>query len=152
MRSNTILTYNATLINLKKCSVKKTARCKKLYYLGMYESVLSCFRLCLTLCDPTNCSPPGSSVCGGSPGKNTGMGCHALLQRIVPSQGSNPGLPHSRQILYYMSHQGRVRHDLVTKQTNIIYLLNIYLRKYMYTYIYICVYMCIYTYAYIIFV
>ena len=32
---------------------------------------------CLTLCDPMNCSPPGSSVCGDSPGKNTGVGCHA---------------------------------------------------------------------------
>ena len=34
-----------------------------------------------------------------SPGKNTGVGCHALLQGIFPTQGSNPGLPHSRQIL-----------------------------------------------------
>ena len=33
---------------------------------------------CLTLCDPMDCSPPGSSVHGGSPGKNTGVGCHAL--------------------------------------------------------------------------
>ena len=37
---------------------------------------------CLTLCDPMDCSPPGSSVHGNSPGKNTGVGCHALLQRI----------------------------------------------------------------------
>ena len=35
---------------------------------------------CLTLCDPMNCSPPGSSVHGDSPGKATGVGCHALLQ------------------------------------------------------------------------
>ena len=48
---------------------------------------------CLTLCDPMNCSPPGSSVHGDSPGKNTGVGCHALLQGIFPTQGSNPGLP-----------------------------------------------------------
>ena len=27
-----------------------------------------------------------------SPGKNTGVGCHALLQGIFPTQGSNPGL------------------------------------------------------------
>ena len=32
-----------------------------------------------------------------SPGNNTGVGCHALLQEIFPTQGSNPGLPHSRQ-------------------------------------------------------
>ena len=39
-----------------------------------------------------------------SPGKNTGAGCHSLLQGIFPTQGSNPGLPHCRQILYHMSH------------------------------------------------
>ena len=34
---------------------------------------------CLTLCNPVDCSPPGPSVHGDSPGKNTGVGCHALL-------------------------------------------------------------------------
>ena len=43
---------------------------------------------------------------GDSPGKNTGMDCHAVLQGIFPTQGSNPGLPHFRQILYHLSHQG----------------------------------------------
>ena len=52
-------------------------------------------------------SPPGSSVHGESPGKNTGVGCHALLQGILPTQGSNPGLPHCRRILYHLCHQGR---------------------------------------------
>ena len=47
---------------------------------------------------------PGSSVHGDSPGKNTGVGCHALLQGIFPTQGSNPGLPHCNQILYHLSH------------------------------------------------
>ena len=37
---------------------------------------------CLTLCDPMDCSPPGFSIYGDSPGKNTGVSCHALLQRI----------------------------------------------------------------------
>ena len=41
-----------------------------------------------------------------SPGQNTGVGCHALLQEIFPTQGSNPGLPHCRQILYQLSHYG----------------------------------------------
>ena len=41
-----------------------------------------------------------------SPGKNTGMGCHALFQGIFPTQGSNPGLPHCRWILCRLSHQG----------------------------------------------
>ena len=54
-----------------------------------------------------NRSPPGTSVHGDYPGKNTGVGCHALLRGIFPTQGSNPGLPHCRQILYHLSHQGR---------------------------------------------
>ena len=41
-----------------------------------------------------------------SPGKKTGVGCHFLLQGIFPTQGSNPDLPHCRQILYQLSHQG----------------------------------------------
>ena len=41
----------------------------------------------------------------GFPGKNTGMGCHFLLQGIFLTQGSNPGLPHCRQILYHLRHQ-----------------------------------------------
>jgi len=49
---------------------------------------------------------PGSSVLGDSPGKNTGVDCHTVLQGIFPTQGSNPGLPHCRQILYHLSHQG----------------------------------------------
>ena len=60
---------------------------------------------CMTLCDPVNCSPPGSSVHGASPGKNTGLGCHVLLQGLLPTYGLNPGLPHCRQILYHLSHQ-----------------------------------------------
>ena len=40
-----------------------------------------------------------------SPGKNAGIGCHALLQGIFPTQRSNPGLPHGKRILYHLSHQ-----------------------------------------------
>ena len=39
-------------------------------------------------------------------GKSTGVGCHFLLQGIFPTQGSNPGLSHCRQMLYPLSHQG----------------------------------------------
>ena len=41
------------------------------------------------------------------PGKNTGVGCHFLLQGIFPIQGSNPGLPYCRSpsLLYHLSHQ-----------------------------------------------
>ena len=63
-------------------------------------------QLCPTDCNPVDCSPPGSSVHGNSPSKNTGMGCHALLKGIFPTQGSNPGLLHCRWILYHLSHQG----------------------------------------------
>ena len=65
-------------------------------------------QLCLTLCDSTDCSPPGSSVHGDSPDKNTKVGCHALLQGIFPTQGSNPGLLHCRLILSCLSHQGSI--------------------------------------------
>ena len=44
---------------------------------------------CLTLCNPVDCSLPASSLHGDSPGKNTGVGCHAFLQGIFPTQGSN---------------------------------------------------------------
>ena len=53
-----------------------------------------------------DCSLPGSPVHGDSPGKNTGVDCHSLLQGIFPTQGLNPGLPHCRWILYHLSHQG----------------------------------------------
>jgi len=41
-----------------------------------------------------------------SAGQNTGVGSLSLLQGIFPTQGSNPGLPHCRQILYQLSHKG----------------------------------------------
>ena len=61
---------------------------------------------CPTLCDSMDYSPPGSSAHGIFPGKNTGVGCHFLLQEIFPTQGLNLGLLHCRQTLYHLSHQG----------------------------------------------
>ena len=58
---------------------------------------------CRTLCNSVNCSPWNSS------GQNTGVGSLSLFQGIFPTQGSNPGLPYSRQILYQLSHKGRPR-------------------------------------------
>ena len=78
---------------------------KVMFYVYVYICVCLVAQSCPTLCDPMDCSPPGSSVHGDSPGKNTGEGCHVLLQGIFPTQGSNPGLPHCRQILYCLSHQ-----------------------------------------------
>ena len=54
---------------------------------------------CLTLSDPMDCSPPGSSVRGILQAR-TGLGCHSLLQGIFPSQGLNLGLRHCRRTLY----------------------------------------------------
>ena len=53
---------------------------------------------CLTLFSPWT-----------SPGQNTGLGSLSLLQRIFPTQGSNLGLPHCRQILYQLSNQGSLK-------------------------------------------
>ena len=45
---------------------------------------------CLTLCDPMDCSPPGSSVHRDCTGKNAGVGCHTLRQGIFPDPGIEP--------------------------------------------------------------
>ena len=58
-------------------------------------------QLCLTLCDPMDGSPPGSSVRGISQARVlTRVGCQSFPQGIFPTQGMNPGLLHCRQILY----------------------------------------------------
>ena len=55
---------------------------------------------CLTL------RPHGLYPARDSPGKNSRVGCHFLLQWIFTTQGSNPGIPHCRWTLCYLSHQG----------------------------------------------
>ena len=61
-----------------------------LYFIKLCECVKSP-QWCLTLCNPMGCSPPGSPLCPwDSPGKNTGVDCHFLRQRIFPTQGLNP--------------------------------------------------------------
>ena len=70
------------------------------------ESESEVAQSCPTLCDPMDCKPTTLLHPWDFPGKSTGMGCHCLLQRIFPTQGSNPGLPHCRQMLYHLSHQG----------------------------------------------
>ena len=66
-----------------------------LVYVCICVCVCVCFvaQSCLTLCDPMDCSPPGSSVDGDSPGKNTVVGCHALLQGNLPSPRIEPRAP-----------------------------------------------------------
>ena len=61
----------------------------------------------------------GSTVHGDSPGKNTGVGSHALLQGTFPSQGSNPHLLHCRWILYQLTHlESPIIILLLTKKQN----------------------------------
>ena len=48
---------------------------------------------CVTVCDPMDCSPPGSSAHGALSGKNTGVGCHFLLQGNLPDPGIKPTSP-----------------------------------------------------------
>ena len=69
--------------------------------------LLTSAQLYLTLCDPMDCSPPRLLSPWNSPGKNTGVGCHFLLQGIFPTQGSNLCLFVScvgRWVLYHQRH------------------------------------------------
>ena len=100
---------------------------------------------CLTLCNPMNCSSPGSSVRGILQARN--LDCHALLHRIFPTQGSNPGLLHCRHILYYLSHQrSPLSPQRKSKQRNQVLLViiefftaihGLYIHAYVYIYAYI---------------
>ena len=72
-----------------------------LYVLRKWKKVkVNVAQSCPTLCNP---SP------WHSPGRNTGVSSLSLLQGIFPTQGSNPGLPHCRRILYQLSHKGSPR-------------------------------------------
>ena len=73
--------------------------CKSLFE-KVKVQLLSCVRLFATPRTVAHQAPPFSTQ-----GKSTGVGCHFLLQGIFPTQGSNPGLPHCRQMLYCWSHQ-----------------------------------------------
>ena len=66
-----------------------------------------------TLCHPIACSLSDSSVHGDSPGKDTAVGCHALLKGICQTQGSNPDLPHCRWILLLSEPPGKLKNTRV---------------------------------------
>ena len=61
---------------------------------------------CPTLCDPMDCSLPGSSVHGIFQARVLEWTAISFSRGIFPTQGSNPGIPHCRQMLYCPSHQG----------------------------------------------
>ena len=60
----------------------------------------------LTLCDPMDCSPPGTSVHGILLARILEWVAISFSRVIVPTQGSNPGLLHCRQVLYHLSLKG----------------------------------------------
>ena len=74
------------------------------HYVGVSTALLSCSVMSYSLW-PHGLQPARPLHPWDSPGKNTGVGCHFLLQGIFPTQGSNTGLLHCRWILYHLSHQ-----------------------------------------------
>ena len=70
---------------------------------GRYENEVT--QSCPTLCDPMDCSLPGSSAMGFSR-QEYWSGVPFPSAEDLPTQGSNPGLLHCRQTLYHLSHQG----------------------------------------------
>ena len=68
--------------------------CNKYIFSASCVSVCVHPQSCPTLCDPMDRGPPRLLCPRNSPGKNTGVGCHFLLQGIFPTQGSNPHLLH----------------------------------------------------------
>ena len=93
-------------ITILESSLELLAEAEDVYILCCVCLVIQLYP---TLCDPMDCSPPGSSVHGDSPGKNTGVGCPALLQGIYSIQRSNPGLLHCKWLPYPLSPQGSPR-------------------------------------------
>ena len=85
-----------------KASAMQTFSKVNLHSVMMSVCVFSCVR---PFAIPWT-SPPDSSVHGDSPGKNSGLGCHSLLQGTFSTQESNRDLLHCRQILCQMSYQG----------------------------------------------
>ena len=102
----------SNLCNVTQLMCGKNEYVKIMWIFYVINSFVKAAVLCLvtqwcpTLCDPMDCCLPGAFVHGDSPGKNTGVGSHAFLQGIFPTQGFNPGLSHCRWILYHLSHQG----------------------------------------------
>ena len=105
-------------IFLTQASKPHLLHCRQILYHGAswedgtcheYAVLCTVIQSSPTVCDPKDCSPPGSSVHGDSPGKNNAVGCYG----IFPTQGWNPGLPHCRWILNHLSHQGSPEYCLV---------------------------------------
>ena len=72
----------------------------------LYRQCVCIAQPCLTLCDPVDCSLPGSSVHGISQARALEWTAIPFLQSIFPTQGSKPDLPHCGQIFCHVSQQG----------------------------------------------
>ena len=104
-----LITDYSKSVNAKRSKIQWVQPCfLKITSAGLKMCMCVCARLvtqsCPTLWDPMD--PPGTSVHGDYPGKNTGVGCNSLLHGIFPTQGLNPGLLHCGRILYGLNHQG----------------------------------------------
>ena len=85
-----------------------------IFYKGLFTITATlgdkCFCVCVSHSVVSDSLPPHGLgptrlLCSWDfPGKNTGLGCHFLLQGVFLTQGLNPGLPHCSQILYHLSH------------------------------------------------
>ena len=67
---------------------------------------------CPTLCNPHGLWPARLLCPWNSPGKNTGVGCHSLVQEIFATQGLNPGLLHCTEFPCSLNHKGRIYVDI----------------------------------------
>ena len=98
------------------------------------EHACSVPQLCLTLSNnPMDCSPPGSSVHGDSPGKNTRVRCHSFLRRIVSTRGSNLHLLHLLHWQVYslpLSHLGKPKHVRRGYKTKIWFIIEVQTQRY----------------------
>ena len=79
------------LLGLGQCPLTSVYRARSTVLNSRLLKSMWVYAKSLQLClrELMGCGLPGSSVHGDSPGKNTGMGCHALLQGIFPTQGLN---------------------------------------------------------------
>ena len=105
---------NVTVLLFTTVKIWKQPKCPSIdewikiwcVYIYTYIFIMKVAQSCPTFCSPWN-----------SPGQ-TRVGSLSLLQRIFPTQGSNPGLPHCRQILYQLSHKGSHIHYTHTHTHN----------------------------------
>ena len=98
-----------------QCQSISQARWKRVQYSISLEEDAVLSHLVMSDSLPPHGLQPARLLCSWDfPGKNTGVGSHALLQGIFPPQGLNTGLPHCRWFLYHLSHQGSPQ----TKKTN----------------------------------